>query len=53
MSSEERMSVAAARMMRGRGVSDEDIARALVRSVAWVRVALGDAQRRGTVRRMF
>ena len=47
------MNVMAARMMRGRGVGDEDIALALVRSVAWVRVALGDAQRRDTIRRML
>jgi hypothetical protein len=53
VSSEERVDVAAARMMRGRGIGDEEIARALVRSVSWVKRALGDAQRRDGRRQLW
>jgi DNA-directed RNA polymerase specialized sigma24 family protein len=41
-----RMDASAARMMRGRGVSVDDIAQTLDRPVAWVKRALGDAQRK-------
>jgi hypothetical protein len=37
-----RMDASAARMMRGRGVSVDDIAQTLDRPVAWVKRALGE-----------
>lgn len=48
-----KVDASAARMMRGRGVDVEEVARTLDRPVAWVKRALGDAQRRDGRRKLW